>query len=159
MSRSNGKKSNTRILLSKGFRKKGLKILSSQLETYRKGDVVDIKIDPSTHKGQPFKFYHGKTGKILSVLRRSAIIEIEKVIRQRRIRKRITVRFEHLTKNNAGSSQKESVKLKDNVRHKIISFGRRSIIFNKSSETSFSNKFVSYDQVEFVNAEPYSVLI
>lgn len=38
---------------------KGLPHISTYLETYRIGDLVDIKADPSIQRGMPHKFYHG----------------------------------------------------------------------------------------------------
>jgi large subunit ribosomal protein L21e len=40
---------------------------STTLVTYRRGDVVDIKVDGSQHKGQPYKTFHGKTGTVFNV--------------------------------------------------------------------------------------------
>ena len=61
---------------------------STYLRTFKRGDYVDIKVDSSIHKGMPFKYYHGRTGRVWNVTRRAIGVEINKVHRQRQIVKR-----------------------------------------------------------------------
>merc|ERR1719353_2756320 len=70
--------------------------LSTYLQNYKIGDYVDIKVNSAVHKGMPYKFYHGKTGRVWNVTKRAVGVEINKVHRQRIIAKRIHVRVEHV---------------------------------------------------------------
>ena len=54
-----GYRARTRHLFSKGFRNHGPVHLSKIMQTYRKGDFVDVIADGSIHKGMPHKYYHG----------------------------------------------------------------------------------------------------
>jgi large subunit ribosomal protein L21e len=44
----------------------------------------------------PFKFYHGRTGRVFNVAKRSLGVEVTKQVRNRVINKRIHVRVEHV---------------------------------------------------------------
>ena len=96
MVRSGGYRSNTRDLFQQPFRKRGPVHLSTYLTTYKIGDYVDIRANPSIHKGMPHKYYHGKTGRVWNVTPRAIGVQINKPVGNRIIPKRIHVRVEHL---------------------------------------------------------------
>lgn len=96
MPRSYGYRARTRHLFKKEFKTKGLPHLSTYLDTYRIGDLVDIKADPSIQRGMPHKFYHGKTGVIFNVTPRAVGVIIRKIIGNRYLEKRVNVRIEHV---------------------------------------------------------------
>ncbi|KAB2612317.1 60S ribosomal protein L21-1 [Pyrus ussuriensis x Pyrus communis] len=73
------------------FGKKGYIRLSTYLETYKIGDHVDIKVNGAVHKGMPHKFYHGRTGRVWNVTKRTVGVEINKQVGNRIIRKMIHV--------------------------------------------------------------------
>ncbi|MBD3227224.1 MAG: 50S ribosomal protein L21e [Candidatus Lokiarchaeota archaeon] len=78
---SNGFKSrHTRSFHKKKIREKG-KIRSLRYlllrEKYTPGTKVNIKIDPSEHKGQPFYRYHGQTGVITGKRGRAYIVKVK----------------------------------------------------------------------------------
>lgn len=50
--------------------------MSRLLRTYRPGDKVTIRIDPSVHKGMPHRRYHGRVGVIKEQRGRSYVIEV-----------------------------------------------------------------------------------
>ncbi|GJD12165.1 60S ribosomal protein L21-2 [Galdieria sulphuraria] len=50
MGRSKGKRSNTRDLFSKPFRKHGAPLAATYLTNYRLGDYVDVKVDSAIQK-------------------------------------------------------------------------------------------------------------
>lgn len=50
--------------------------LTSLLIKYEVGDLVDIKINPSVHKGMPHRRFHGKTGKIVATRGKAFVIEV-----------------------------------------------------------------------------------
>jgi large subunit ribosomal protein L21e len=73
------------------------------LTPYRIGEIVDIKVDGAIHKGMPYKYYHGKTGRVFNVNPRSVGVVVNKQIRNRIIPKRIHVRVEHVKKSTSRS--------------------------------------------------------
>jgi len=159
MVRSKGKKANSRNLLSKPYRSRGQENISINLIEYRKGDIVDIKIDSSIHKGQPYKYYHGKTAKILSIQKNSAVVEIEKIVKQRKISKKLTIRFEHINKNKSNLINKETVKLRDKARTIAKNTGKKLVNFDKSKPCVNQEKIISFNQIDFIHPEPYSLII
>ena len=81
MKKSNGFKArHTRTIHKKKVRQKGqvrsLRYLLLR-DKYTPGTKVDIIIDPSQHKGQPFYRFHGKTGTIIGQRGRAYIINVK----------------------------------------------------------------------------------
>jgi large subunit ribosomal protein L21e len=70
--------------------------LSTYMQTYKVGDLVDIKANGAVQKGMPHKFYHGKTGVVFNVTKRALGIIVNKTVGNRQIEKRISVRIEHV---------------------------------------------------------------
>eukprot|EP00178_Gracilaria_changii_P011389 TRINITY_DN32444_c0_g1_i2.p1 TRINITY_DN32444_c0_g1~~TRINITY_DN32444_c0_g1_i2.p1 ORF type:complete len:156 (+),score=5.06 TRINITY_DN32444_c0_g1_i2:17-484(+) len=96
MTHSYGQRRRTRYKFQKGFRQAGSIHISRTLTTYKIGDIVDIIVDGSIHKGMPYKYYHGRTGRVFNVNPRSIGVIVNKQVRNRIIPKRIHVRVEHL---------------------------------------------------------------
>ncbi|MHA1369987.1 MAG: 50S ribosomal protein L21e [Promethearchaeota archaeon] len=95
MTRHKGYRNCTRSLLRKRPRERGLKPLTSLLIKYEIGDLVDIKIDPSAHKGMPHRRFHGKTGRIVGFRGKAFVIEVRD---HKKIKKIITTR-DHIRPN------------------------------------------------------------
>lgn len=95
---SHGLRRKTRQLLKQPFRKHGTPGLSVYLTTYRIGDYVTIYINPSIHKGMPYKYYHGRTGRVFTVNPKSIGVVLHKKVNGRFAIKTIFVRIEHLRK-------------------------------------------------------------
>jgi len=74
--RSKGYRSKTRSLFRKKPRERGKVGLSRLLRTYKTGDRVMIRIDPSVHKGMPHRRYHGRVGIVKERRGRSYVIEV-----------------------------------------------------------------------------------
>lgn len=55
------------------------------IHSYRLGDYVDIIVDSAQHKGMPFHWYHGRTGRVFNVNPRSIGVEIRKTVGNRYI--------------------------------------------------------------------------
>ena len=91
-----GYRRKTRNKFRKGFRLRGAIHMSRTLTTYKVGDIVDIIVDGAIHKGMPYKFYHGRTGRVFNVNPRSIGVVINKQVRSRIVEKKIHVRVEHL---------------------------------------------------------------
>eukprot|EP00929_Paragymnodinium_shiwhaense_P010753 TRINITY_DN1156_c0_g2_i1.p2 TRINITY_DN1156_c0_g2~~TRINITY_DN1156_c0_g2_i1.p2 ORF type:complete len:166 (+),score=55.70 TRINITY_DN1156_c0_g2_i1:77-574(+) len=110
---SRGYRHGTRNKFSKAYRTKGMPGVSRALATFRRGDYVDIVVDPSIQKGMPYSFYHGRTGVVFNVNRNAIGVEVKKVVGNRQILKRIHVRAEHLRKSRCNEAFLERVKDND----------------------------------------------
>ncbi|KAG1667047.1 hypothetical protein FOA52_000408 [Chlamydomonas sp. UWO 241] len=91
-----GLRKGTRHTFSRGFRTKGFVPLTTYLRNYKVGDYVDIKVNAAIHKGMPYKWYHGKTGRVWNVTKRAIGVEVQKALGTRYMRKRLHVRVEHI---------------------------------------------------------------
>ena len=96
MPHSYGYRARTRKLFARDFRKHGLPGMTTYLTNYKVGDLVDIKANSAIHKGMPFKFYHGRTGRVFNVTKRAVGVIVTKVNGNKILNKRITVRVEHV---------------------------------------------------------------
>merc|ERR1712226_577730 len=87
--------------MGKDFRTNGPTNLTTYLVNFKVGDYVDVKVDASIHKGMPYKYYHGKTGRVFNVTPRAVGVEINKHVTPRGViyKKRIHVRIEHVKKS------------------------------------------------------------
>jgi len=74
--RSKGYRSKTRSLFRKNPRERGKVGLSRLLRTYKPGERVTIRIDPSIHKGMPHRRYHGRVGIVKERRGRSYVIQV-----------------------------------------------------------------------------------
>ena len=87
-----GYRRKTRNKFSKGFKQQGAIHISKTLTAYKVGDIVDVVVDGSQHKGMPYKWYHGRTGRVFNVNPRAIGVIINKQVRNRIVHKRIHVR-------------------------------------------------------------------
>ena len=74
--RSKGLRSKSRHILRKNPRDRGIISITRALQQFEEGDIVNIVIDPSIHKGMPHIRFHGKTGKIKGKQGESYIVGI-----------------------------------------------------------------------------------
>ncbi|KAL0220464.1 hypothetical protein RCL1_000318 [Eukaryota sp. TZLM3-RCL] len=113
MVQHSGYRSGTRYMFARGFRKHGIVPLTAFMQKYRLGDMVDVKVNGSIHKGMPHKNYHGKTGRVWNVSRRAIGIEINKRVRNRVVVKRIHARLEHIRPSKCNADFKQ--RCRDNL--------------------------------------------
>ncbi|CUG88376.1 60S ribosomal protein L21e, putative [Bodo saltans] len=104
MVHSYGLKSGTRHLFAKKFRKHGIPPVSTILTTYKVGEFVDVVADSAVREGMPHKYYHGRTGIVWNVTPRGVGVIVNKPVKQRIIRKRICVRYEHVRKSRCNEA-------------------------------------------------------
>ena len=104
MVHSYGYKSGTRHLFQKKFRKHGMPPVSTILSTFKVGDYVDVVADPAVRAGMPHKYYQGRTGIVWNVTPRGVGVLVNKVVRNKTLRKRICVRFEHVRKSKCNKA-------------------------------------------------------
>ncbi|CAM9292363.1 unnamed protein product, partial [Choristocarpus tenellus] len=110
MPHSFGYRARTRDMFSRDFGKQGVNPLSTYLRCYKIGDYVDIKVNPSIHKGMPFKYYHGRTGIVFNVTKRSLGLRVNKQVNGRIIVKQIHVRVEHVSPSKCKDELKRRIK-------------------------------------------------
>mmetsp|Transcript_10572 Transcript_10572/g.15845 ORF Transcript_10572/g.15845 Transcript_10572/m.15845 type:complete len:159 (-) Transcript_10572:32-508(-) len=109
MPHSFGVRGRTRKKFSRDFRTNGVNPLSIYLINYKIGDYVDIKANPSVHKGMPHKVYHGKTGVIWNITNRAIGVKVNKQVNGRIIVKKIIVRVEHLRPSRCRSDLQQRI--------------------------------------------------
>eukprot|EP01092_Planopodium_desertum_P005556 TRINITY_DN232_c0_g1_i1.p1 TRINITY_DN232_c0_g1~~TRINITY_DN232_c0_g1_i1.p1 ORF type:complete len:255 (-),score=52.55 TRINITY_DN232_c0_g1_i1:57-821(-) len=125
MPKSFGYRARTRYLFARGFRQRGAEHLSTYLTTYKLGDYVDVKGNGAYHKGMPYKFYHGKTGRVWNVTPRAIGVEINKQVGHRIIRKKINVRLEHVKHSTCRQDFLNRVKANEAVKTKAKKEGKK----------------------------------
>ncbi|CAN6599708.1 large ribosomal subunit protein eL21B [Trichomonascus vanleenenianus] len=95
MGKSHGLRSRTRYMFSRDFRKHGIIHMSTYLQTYKVGDIVDI-VPNAAAKSLPYKWYVGRTGVVFDVTKTSVGVIIYKPVGNRYIEKRLHIRIEHV---------------------------------------------------------------
>ncbi|KAL0487640.1 ribosomal protein L21 [Acrasis kona] len=99
MPHSFGYRARTRYLFSRPFRQHGQLNMTNYLRTFKLGDLVTIKVNGAIVKGMPFKFYHGRTGRVWNITPRAVGVVLNKRVKGKILRKRIHVRIEHVVKS------------------------------------------------------------
>merc|ERR1711988_1159896 len=92
---------------------KGMPGVSRYLAVFRRGDYVDVVVDPSIQKGMPYSYYHGRTGVVFNVNKNAIGVEVTKIVGNRQLRKRFHVRAEHLRKSRCNEAFLKRVKEND----------------------------------------------
>ncbi|OTA95872.1 hypothetical protein M434DRAFT_393342 [Hypoxylon sp. CO27-5] len=101
MGHAAGLRAGTRYAFSRNFREKGMIRLSTYLQQYKVGDIVDIKANGAVQKGMPHKVYHGKTGVVYNVTKSAVGVIIYKKVKHRYIEKRVNIRIEHISRSRS----------------------------------------------------------
>ncbi|BDA48388.1 60S ribosomal protein L21-2 [Coccomyxa sp. Obi] len=117
MPAGHGTRARTRDSFSRPFRGHGYIPLTTYLRTYKIGDYVDIKVNSAVQKGMPHKVYHGRTGVVWNVTKRALGVEVNKLIGNRIIRKRIHVRIEHVAPSRCREEFLARTKANDLIKH------------------------------------------
>lgn len=99
--------------------------MKNYLTALRVGDYVDIKVDASQHKGMPFKYYHGRTGKVFNVNKRAIGVIVNKLVGGRIMHKRIHVRAEHLRLSRCREDFLNRVKTNDALKREANKKGEK----------------------------------
>ncbi len=94
MKKSKGTRQGTRKILRKKPSERGLIPVNRALQEFEKGEVVKIKIEPSVHKGQPHRRFHGRTGEIKGKQGDAFVVKVK----DGGIVKKVITRSEHLRK-------------------------------------------------------------
>ena len=150
MTHSYGYKRRTRHKFRKGFKQHGAIHISKTLTAYKVGDIVDIVVDGAIHKGMPYKYYHGRTGRVFNVNARSIGVIVNKQVRQRIIPKRIHVRIEHIKMSTSRTGFlnriKENDKLKTEANKKKQRISTKRVVAQPNGEVN-----IAKPEIEFLN--------
>jgi large subunit ribosomal protein L21e len=159
MGRSKGKRSNTRNSFSRAFKKHGQEHSSTYIQNFKLGEYVDISVNSSIQRGLPYKFYHGKTGKIFNITKSSAGVEVEKKIGNKRIIKRLNIRLEHLIKSKSRINFFEKLKNRDSVRQFYNFRSNKAICFREVGDSKRQGHFIIFKKLINIDPEPYSIVV
>jgi len=76
----------------------------------------------------PHKYYHGRTGRVWNITPRAIGVEIFKRVKQRRERKRLHVRVEHIRPSNSRKEFIERRKRNDDISRAVKEGGERKVL-------------------------------
>lgn len=76
MARSHGERKKTRYKFTKALRARGFSPVSRAIQDFEVGQKVHIDIDPSVHKGMPYRRFQGLTATIVGQQGRAYLLEI-----------------------------------------------------------------------------------
>merc|ERR1719229_2054786 len=124
MPHSYGKRAHTRNKFSKAYKTKGMPRLARHLTVFKRGDFVDVKADPSIQKGMPFSYYHGRTGVVFNVTKNAIGVEVNKIVGNRQLRKRLHVRIEHVRKSRCNEAHLKRIKENDRLHREAKERGK-----------------------------------
>jgi large subunit ribosomal protein L21e len=124
--KARGLRRNTRDLFQKPFGKNGLPAMSTYLTTYKIGDHVDIVANGAIHKGMPYRYYHGRTGKVWNITKSAVGVVVNKQVRGRIIQKRLHVRVEHVKPSRCNEEFKKRVAFNEKTKAEAQSTGSES---------------------------------
>ena len=116
MVNSKGYRRGTRYLFRRPFRKHGPIHLSTYMNVYKRGQIVHIKGNGAVQKGMPHKFYHGKTGTVMNVLKRAVQVLVNKRVRQRLIEKKVILRVEHIKPARYDEGKRKKIEKIENLK-------------------------------------------
>lgn len=75
--RSKGTRVNTRSILRKSPRNRGIQPITAYLKEFDIGEKANIVIDPASQKGMPHHRYQGRVGTIVDVRGSSYVIRVQ----------------------------------------------------------------------------------
>mmetsp|Transcript_578 Transcript_578/g.1022 ORF Transcript_578/g.1022 Transcript_578/m.1022 type:complete len:160 (-) Transcript_578:223-702(-) len=159
MVRSDGKRSNTRHLFRRAFRKHGPEHTSTYLQTFKVGEYVDIAANASEQKGMPHKYYHGKTAQIFNVSRRAVGVEVMKAVGNRYIPKRFHLRIEHVRKSRCREDFKKFIKQRDAKRREAKAKGEKQIDQKRKPVGPVEPKIVDANNMELLQPLKYEFIV
>lgn len=148
-------------MFAQSFRRHGMAKPSQTLITYRRGDIVDVKIDGSQHKGQPYKTFHGKTGTVFNVTKTSVGIELLKPVKHRLITKRFHAKVEHVRPSSSRKDFVDRVKQNDLKRKEAREKGEKYLAKRQpvAPKESFTIKVDPANPPEMIMPRKFEYLI
>ncbi|KAJ1494677.1 60S ribosomal protein L21 [Baffinella frigidus] len=105
--------------------------MTTYMTTYKLGDYVDIVCNGAIHKGMPYRFYHGRTGKVWNITKSAIGVQVNKQIKGRIISKRIHVRVEHVKQSRCIEEFKNRVARNEKAKSDAKRTGKRLAILKR----------------------------
>merc|ERR1711904_433795 len=105
--------------------RKGAIRMTNYLRTFKVGDYVDVLVDSAIHKGMPHFFYHGRTGKVFNLNKRSVGVVVNKQVRNRIVPKKMHVRVEHVRPSRCREAFIARIKENDKLKQEANKKGQR----------------------------------
>lgn len=158
MTHSYGQRRRTRHKFRKGFKQAGSIHISRTLTTYKVGDIVDVVVDGSIHKGMPYKYYHGRTGRVFNVNPRAIGVIVNKQVRNRIIPKRIHVRVEHLRQSSCRKAFVARIREDDKRKAEANKQGKK-ISTKRSVETPSGAIDIAKPNIELLNPKLFLEIV
>ncbi len=124
------------------------------LTKYKVGDLVDIKANSAIHKGMPHKYYHGRTGFVYNVSQRAVGVIINKEVNNRIVRKRLTVRIEHVKQSKSRQGFLERVKQNEKIKIEAKAKGAKPEGIKRVPVQPRQGQLVKAKKAELVNLRP-----
>jgi len=131
--------------------------VSRYLQTFKRGDYVDVKVDPSIQKGMPHSFFHGKTGIVFNVNKNAVGVELTKVVGNRQLRKRMHINILHVRKSRCQEEFKQRVKENDAKRREAAAKGEK-VCLKRQPEGPKAMKIVEAKEDEVEVMVPQSFI-
>ena len=78
-------------MFSRPFRKHVIVPLATYIQTYKEGDIVNLKGMGTIQRGMPHKCYQGKTGRVYYITQHAVGIVVNKRVKGKNLAKRINV--------------------------------------------------------------------
>merc|ERR1711872_1034623 len=159
MTNPKGYRRGTRYMFSRQFKKKGVTHLSTYMKVYKRGDIVDIKADGAIQKGMPFKFYHGKTGRVFNVTKHAVGVVVNKRVGNRIIPKKVNLRIEHVKHSNCRLDFLNRVKVNEEKKKQAKAAGQ-PVTCKRQPKMPREGHFVStkYNQPQWLQPIPYEFI-
>lgn len=163
MVNSKGIRRGTRYLFRRPFRKHGPIHLSTYMTIYKRGQIVHIKGNGAVQKGMPHKYYHGRTGKVVNVMKRAVQVLVNKRVRQRLIEKKVILRVEHIKPARYEEGKQKKVEKIENlkklaVQHNIWGLNLKVHGVEQPKRGHFVN-VNKLNKPEEVNPLPYELIV
>jgi len=148
MPHSFGYRAHTRHLFARKFGEHGTLRSQTYLHTYKVGQLVDIAGNGAVQKGMPHKFYHGKTGLVWNVTPRAVGVQVNKLVGNRIIPKRLHVRIEHVKHSTSRKEFLERVKRNEEIKKAAKESGKVTQILKRQPVGPRSTGFIKDAKIE-----------
>mmetsp|Transcript_42771 Transcript_42771/g.87415 ORF Transcript_42771/g.87415 Transcript_42771/m.87415 type:complete len:161 (-) Transcript_42771:17-499(-) len=157
MPKSFGRKARTRQMFAKGFRQHGMPSLEKYMTVYKVGDIVDVKVDNAIHKGQPYRYYHGRTGRVFNVTKSSVGVEFFKRVKYRLLRKRINIRVEHVRQSRSREGFLKRVAANESLKNAAKAAGKPKPLTKRQPQPPREGRLVkNVAETDFIRPEYFS---
>lgn len=119
---------------------------------------MDIKANPAQQKGMPFRHYHGRTGRVWNVSPRAVGVEVNKLVGNRIIKKRIHVRLEHVTPSRCREDFEKRKRENDRLRAEARKHGEKPPLLKRQPEQPKGGELVTNVAAETVTPVPFDII-